>query len=138
MHYGARQYQRTSDIAASPRSIELAVFRETNKRLAEAGDEIARVKALSRNHQMWSTLVKDVGLSSNPLPPILKQDLTSLAFFAMQYSTLAISSPLPLKPLLEINDRMIDGLDMQVAAGAAAPAAGTVIPVVRNLSMVSA
>lgn len=138
MHYGARQYQRTSDMAASPRSIELAVFRETNKRLAEAGDDITRVKALSRNHQMWSTLVKDVGLSSNPLPPILKQDLTSIGLFAMRYSTLAISSPLPIKPLLEINERMIDGLDMQVVAAPAAPAIRALAPAVRDMSMLSA
>lgn len=115
MHYGALRYQRASDASASPRSVELAVFRETNKRLIEAGDEIARIKALSRNHQLWSTLVKDVGLSSNPLPPVLKQDLTSIGLFAMRYSTLAITQLLPLQPLLEINDRMIDGLDMQTA-----------------------
>ena len=137
MHYGARQYQRTSDVAASPRSIELAVFRETNRRLTEAGDEIARIKALSRNHQMWSALVKDLGLSSNPLPPILKQDLTSIGLFAMQYSTLAISQPLPLKPLLEINERMIDGLGMQVAQ-AAAPMASACSPAAADLSMLSA
>lgn len=138
MHYGALQYQRTSDSAASPRAIELAVFRETNKRLAEAVDDIARIKALSRNHQMWSTLLKDVGLSSNPLPPILKQDLTSVGLFAMRYSTVAISQPLTLAPLIELNERMIDGLALQVAPVIAAALPNSSATPSRALTSVSA
>lgn len=114
MHYGARQYQRTGDLAASPRSIEIAVFRETNRRMAAAADEISRIGALHRNHRMWSALLKDLGLSGNPLPDTLKQDLTSLGLFAMKYSTVAISQSLPLEPLIAINEQMVDGLGMQV------------------------
>ena len=122
MHYGARHYQRTSDSSVHPRLIEIAVFRETNKRLSEAGDEMARIAALNRNHKMWSILVKDVGLSSNPLPPVLKEDLLSIGFFSMQYSTLSITTSLPISPLLRINEQMIDGLGLQTAPAPMSPA----------------
>lgn len=138
MHYGAQQYQKASDANASPRSIELAVFRETNKRLNEASDESSRIKALSRNHHMWSTLLKDVGLSSNPLPTILKQDLTSIGLFAMRYSTLAITQSLSLDPLLEINSQMIDGLNTQAMSKTLLNPVVALHPMQRNLHEFSA
>ncbi len=134
MHYGARHYQRTSDRSVHPRLIEIAVFRETNKRLSEAADEMERIAALNRNHKMWSILVKDVGLSSNPLPSVLKEDLLSIGFFSMQYSTLSITTSLPVGPLLQINEQMIDGLRLQTAPSTKTPA----WPVSEDRSAVSA
>lgn len=127
MNYGARQYQRAAATVVSPRGTEMAAFAAINARLTTAADEIDRVKALSRNHELWSVLMKDIALSSNPLPEILKQDLTRLGFFSMRYSTLAISQGLPVKPLVDINDQMIEGLRMQTLPQAGQVEAGTFV-----------
>ncbi len=97
----------------------MAAFAAINIRLSTASNEIDRVKALSRNHELWSMQLKDIALSSNPLPPVLKKDLTELGFFSMRYSTLAISRSLPVQPLVEINDQMIEGLRMQSSSDVA-------------------
>ena len=89
------------------------MFAECNRRLLEAGDTAGRVSALNRNHRMWSALMKDVGLSSNPLPSVLKKDLAELGAFAMRYSTLAVLNDLTVNPLVSINVSMIDGLTQQ-------------------------
>ncbi len=128
MHYGARQYQRAAATAMSPRGTEIAAFAAVNARLSEAATETDRIKALSRNHELWSTLLKDIALSSNALPEILKKDLMKLGVFSMHYSTVAMSQRLPVQPLVEINDSMIEGLRQQTQGqnDAAMLAAGAV------------
>jgi flagellar biosynthesis regulator FlaF len=125
MNYGARQYQRAAATVVSPRGTEIAAFAAINARLTQAKNGLDRIKALNRNHELWSVLLKDIALSSNPLPEILKKDLTELGIFSMQYSTAAINRSLPVKPLVDINDSMIEGLrsqirtqDMSLEAGA--------------------
>ncbi len=120
MHYGARQYQRAAATAISPRGTEIAAFAAINARLTEAETETDRIKALNRNHELWSVLLKDIALSSNALPEILKQDLMKLGVFSMHYSTVAISQRLPVQPLVDINDSMIEGLRQQTQRSEAA------------------
>jgi flagellar biosynthesis regulator FlaF len=127
MNYGARQYQRAAATVVSPRGTEIAAFAAINARLTQATDGIDRIKALNRNHELWSVLLRDIALSSNPLPEILKKDLTELGIFSMRYSTAAINGGLPVTPLVEINDSMIEGLRMQIRPQDVSREAGAVL-----------
>jgi flagellar protein FlaF len=114
----AARYGQSARTATAPRELEAAAFIFVNRLMTEATDGVARIKALNRNHKLWSLLLTDIGLTSNTLPPVLKSDLVKLARWAMAYSTVAIARDLPLRPLLDINGDMIDAL----RSGGTAPA----------------
>jgi flagellar protein FlaF len=91
-----------------------------NRELIACGSGPARIKALGRNHMLWSLLVKDLALSDNQMPDPLKSELIALGLWSMRYSTLAILKDLPVEPLIEVNTNMADGLAQQQANAAAA------------------
>ncbi len=101
-----------------PRETELAAFNTITRALEEVGDSASRIRALGRNHDLWSTLVKDLALQANRLPDELKASLISLGLWAMRYSTCAILQDVPLAPLIEVNRNIAAG----IAAQAPAPA----------------
>jgi flagellar protein FlaF len=115
MHHGAARYRQASIQAVAPRETEIAAFGAVIRALAEAADDSARIRALGRNHDLWSMLVKDLGRASNGLPDALKQQLISLGLWAMRYSTLAILQKLPVAPLLDVNRNIMEGLMMQAS-----------------------
>lgn len=107
----------------NPRDVEAAAFVFVNRALESAEDDRARITALGRNQKLWSLLLKDLALSSNALPPALKDDLVRLGSWAMRYSLNAIGEGLPVQPLLDVNRDMIEGLraaNDQAAPGAVA------------------
>ncbi len=110
MAFGFAQYQRASNVVASPRELEAQVFSFVNRHLIDAKAPMERIHALHRNHKLWSLLLKDVALSTNALPDSLKQNIISLALWAMRYSTVAIAEPLPMAPLIEVNQNMVEAL----------------------------
>jgi flagellar protein FlaF len=114
MHPGMRRYQRPELAAASPRESEAVAFGLANAQLIRAmapdSPPRLRIDALSKNHQMWSLICKDVTLDANGLPGELKQSIAGLARWAMAYSTAAMERELPLQPLIRVNQDMIDGL----------------------------
>jgi flagellar protein FlaF len=126
MAFGLEQYQRASNTVGSPREMEAQVFKFVNRHLqeaSEADDAPRRIRALHRNHKLWSLLVKDLALTTNQLPAELKQNLVRLAFWAMRYSTTAIAEPLELEPLISVNQHIIDALTTQTPTSpSAAPA----------------
>jgi len=81
--------------------------------LENIADEAARIRAIGRNHDLWTALVKDLALSTNALPDALKRDLIALGQWSMQYSTLAILQKLPVQPLLNVNRNIVEGLAIQ-------------------------
>jgi flagellar protein FlaF len=115
------KYQRVSEANAPPREIELTAFGLVNRLLAEPQDERRRVKALGKNHELWSLLVKDLARTGNALPAVLKQQLVALGFWSMQYSVKAMCERLPVEPLIEVNRNIAEGLRAQEAAPAATP-----------------
>jgi flagellar protein FlaF len=96
--------------AADPREIEAAAFAFVNRSLTSATEGADRVRALGRNHKLWSMLLADIGLTGNALPSILKKDLVSLGAWSMSYSINAMTRDCPLQPLIDINNDMIDAL----------------------------
>ena len=104
------QYQRTSEAGISGRDTECAAFNMINRELAACTDGSARLRALGRNHALWSLLVKDLALAENRLPDMLKAELIGLGLWSMRYSTLAITQTLSAEPLIEVNRNVVDGL----------------------------
>ena len=115
MAFGFAQYERAANEVVLPRETEAKAFALVNRRLAEAVTDLDRIKALNRNHQLWSLLLKDIALSSNGLPPALKQEIVGLGLWVMGYSTLAIRRGLPIRPLITINQSMLEGLSASPA-----------------------
>lgn len=121
MSYGSTQYDRTAETTTPPRDLEAAAFAFVNQLLENAVENKERITALGRNHRLWSLLLTDVGLSSNALPPILKQDLVTIGSWSMSYSIIAMGRDLPLQALVQINNDMIEALRMKQALPEARP-----------------
>ena len=98
----------------SPKETELAAFAVITRSLEDAADDAARIRALGRNHGLWSTLVKDLAMAENALPAGLKAELVALGTWSMHYSTLAILRKLSVQPLIDVNRNIADGLASQV------------------------
>lgn len=110
------QYRKTSQASVSGRETECAAFNMINRELSMCDDGRSRVSALGRNHAMWSTLVRDLGLAENAMPGHLKTQLISLGLWSMRYSTKALLEPLPVQPLIDVNRNIAEGLSAQGGA----------------------
>lgn len=125
-------YFRTNRLGgATPRETEILAFGLCNDRLTKAATPRARVEALNKTHQLWSILARDLEMPANGLPQDLKQQLVALAFWAMAYSTQAITRDLAVQPLVDVHAAMIEGLRAQQHA---ASSAGTVSVIPRATS----
>ncbi len=71
------------------------------------------MRALGRNHTLWSVLVRDLALEDNRMPDGIKGQLIELGLWSMRYSTLCILKDLSLTPLLEVNRNVVSGLEAQ-------------------------
>lgn len=128
------RYAATMAAIQGPREIEIRAFRYVNGLLAAVGedDTLARMTALRKNFQLWSTLLSDLMLPANPLPAELKAQLASLSIWAQNESNRAMfNDDLSLAPLISINRDMLEALEIQgrqaapaVPAAPPAPAPG--------------
>ncbi len=116
------RYRQTSAQTLSARDTELAAFGVITRGLQEADSPEKRIRALGRNHDLWSTLMKDLALEGNALPAALKAQLLNLAAWSMRYSTIAILQNIPIQPLIDVNRNVAEGLALQQSR--AAPAQG--------------
>ena len=101
---------------------ELRAFRYVNGLLAGAGDDVpARAVALRKSFQLWSILLSDLMLPTNPLPEELKARLASLSLWAQGESNRClIDDARSLEPLLAVNRDMIEALEAQARPAPAA------------------
>jgi flagellar protein FlaF len=119
----ASAYQKTQDAGFSAVNAERAAFELVIRELEANPAGPAKLRALGRNHTLWSILVQDLSLAENALPDGLKTVLINLGLWAMRYSTLAMLKPLPLEPLIDVNRNLADGLQAQQSGQpASAPA----------------
>ncbi len=123
MNRNLAQYETARRFSATAQDNEILIFTNANALLtkAMAADDKTRIEALFHNQRLWSAIVKDLALETNQLPDELKQNLTALGFWAMRYSTRAMTENLPLDPLISVNRDMIEGLRAQRAAAAPPP-----------------
>jgi flagellar protein FlaF len=123
------RYAATMAAIQGPREIEIRAFRYVNGLLAAVGedDTLARMTALRKNFQLWSTLLSDLMLPANPLPADLKAQLASLSIWAQNESNRAMfNDDVSLAPLLSVNRDMLEALEAQ--GRDAAPAARSAKP----------
>ena len=114
MRQAAEQYQRASEASISGRDTENAAFNLVTRELETSTESASRIRALGRNHLLWSTLVKDMSLAENLLPETLKAQLIDLGLWSMRYSTLAVLRGLSVEPLIAVNRNVLSGLLSQV------------------------
>ena len=104
----SRAYQaRSSD--RHPREQEADVFRRATAalRLAQAGDEMARVRALADNRLLWTTLSILMADPANALPPALRGSMISIGGAIRR----ELDQPEPdLAFLIGINEQITAGL----------------------------
>ncbi len=86
-----------------------------NRELETCTPGHSRTRAIGRNHNLWSVLVKDLSLADNRLPEPVKAQLIGLGLWSMRYSTLALLRDLPVDPLIAVNSNVLDGLSAQAA-----------------------
>jgi flagellar protein FlaF len=115
----AAQYLQQSRTSVDARQTEIAVFSLVNRELTTAATPAQRIRALGRNHDLWSLLLKDLGQSGNRLPQSLRDELIRLAVWSMRYSIHANLLGLPIDPLVTVNTNILEGLKLQAASAAA-------------------
>lgn len=117
----AARYAATQDATASPREIEIRAFRTVNGMLAAAGESVpARAAALHKTHRLWAILLSGLADARNALPAPLRAQLISLGLWAQRECLARLSDTRPLDPLIALHRDLIEGLDAQGRAAAAA------------------
>ena len=109
----AAQYLEQSKASVDARGTEIAAFSRVNRELATATDAAQRIRAIGRNHELWSLLIKDLAQSGNRLPDDLRNSLIQLAAWSMRYSIQANLMGLSVQPLIDVNTNILEGLKAQ-------------------------
>lgn len=123
MSYAA--YRARQAATESPLELELRAFGFVTDGLRSANDMLSRTRALQRNHDLWLTLVVDLAEPTNALPQEVRARLISVGLWSMRYSLQAMSDPLPLQPLIDVNREIAGGLADQARARVATVAPPT-------------
>lgn len=110
MSYGLQRYNQTTSQTMTSRQIEELAFRQAIVMLKTANDEKSRLHALDMNQKLWSAILRETGIENNDMPDILRKDLQRLALWSTRYSIRAMLHGVSLKPLIDINQDMLDGL----------------------------
>jgi len=116
----AAHYLEQSRTSVDARQTEIAAFSRVNRELTTAITPAQRIRALGRNHDLWSLLLKDLGHSGNRMPKPLREELMRLAIWSMRYSIHANLFGLPTEPLVNVNTSILEGLKLQAANAASA------------------
>lgn len=110
-------YRKNLSVTDAPHQTEFRAFAHVIHALrsAESGDAATRTRALYETHKLWSVLVSDLAEDGNGLPNDLKAQLISIGLWACKYSMSAMSSDLPLEPLIAVNTNIAQGLSDQMS-----------------------
>ncbi|GGB37285.1 flagellar biosynthesis regulatory protein FlaF [Roseibium aquae] len=126
----AQAYQKTSQVAVTPRELEATLLMKAAARLQLIKDEWDqstledRDEALTYNRKLWTVLVTSATSAESPLPQEIKNNIGSLGVFVFK-RTIAISSdpePGKLDVLISINRSIAEGLRARQDAAASAGA----------------
>lgn len=118
-------YQRTAARGENPRETEYRLLGQVTRGLIAAeeagrGDFKALVLALDKNKRVWNTFALDCADSTNGLPDALRAQIISLSIFVRKFSSQAIRDKLSIKPLIDINRAIMQGLEARAANAAQA------------------
>ncbi|MFT8896193.1 MAG: flagellar biosynthesis regulator FlaF [Acetobacter sp.] len=110
MSYGIKRYNQNSASQMTSRQIEVMAFGQTILLLKNAKTQKERLHALTMNQKLWSSILLETGIEDNGIPEVMRKDLTNLAIWSTRYSIRAMLHDTPLKPLIDINQDILDGL----------------------------
>lgn len=110
MSYGIKRYNQNSASQMTSRQIEVMAFGQTIFLLKNAKTQKERLHALTMNQKLWSSILLETGIEDNGTPEVMRKDLTNLAIWSTRYSIRAMLHDTPLKPLIDINQDILDGL----------------------------
>lgn len=114
----AQAYQKTSQVAVSPRELEATLLMKAAARLQLIKDEwdessfAEKDEALTYNRKLWTILVTSATSEENPLPQDVKNNLASLGVFVFKQTMAVMMDPQPdkLNTLISINRNIAAGL----------------------------
>ncbi len=106
-------YQKANQNTENPRQREYRAFAMLTRAMeeAEADDQMAKVRAVAKNQQLWLTLQKDLISEGNGLPKELRGQLLSIALWVARYSGPAMRGEAELAPLITVNKQIMEGLN---------------------------
>ncbi|MBO1359367.1 hypothetical protein J2D73_06100 [Acetobacter sacchari] len=119
MNYGIRRYNQNTASTMSPRDIEILAFEQAIRHLRAAHDQKSRLHALNLNQKLWSAILRETGADNNGFPHGLRANLSKLALWATRYSINAMMHGVTLKPLVDVNEDILEGLRSPSAREAA-------------------
>ncbi|WP_150525609.1 flagellar biosynthesis regulator FlaF [Roseibium sediminis] len=114
----AQAYQKTSQVAVSPRELEANLLMKAAARLQLVKDEwkqsslAQRDDALTYNRKLWTILVTSATNGDNPLPQEIKNNIASLGVFVFKQTMEAMADEEgnKLNSLISINRAIAEGL----------------------------
>lgn len=113
-------YQRTQNIAESPRACERRLINEVTAELVAASTTgmtgVALMPALHRNREMWNTFSLLCSDDENGLTPELRAGIVSLAGWVSRYTSNVVAGKDCIDPLVEVNQILAEGLETTALA----------------------
>ncbi|GAA6176163.1 flagellar biosynthesis regulator FlaF [Sulfitobacter pacificus] len=118
-------YKRTISHTEAPRQIERRILAQVTSELEtqflefdNAERRLERLQLLAdglrhtllKNQMVWSTFKMDLTETENGLTPELKASIISLALWVESHTQGVLAGGKPVKPLIDINRTIIDGL----------------------------
>ncbi|MFT6676404.1 MAG: flagellar protein FlaF [Sulfitobacter sp.] len=118
-------YKRTISHTEAPRQIERRILAQVTSELEQqfaafdqAEENLERLQILAdglrhvlwKNQQVWATFKMDLMEKENNLTPDLRAALVSLAIWVEKHTQGVLSGDRKVKPLVDINRNIIDGL----------------------------
>ncbi|MBO6755875.1 MAG: flagellar biosynthesis regulator FlaF [Roseibium sp.] len=114
----AQAYQKTSQVAVSPRELEANLLMKAAARLQLIKDEwdessfAERDEALGYNRKLWTVLVTSATSAESALPQDIKNNIASLGVFTFKQTVSIMADPEPnkLSVMININRAIAEGL----------------------------
>lgn len=120
-------YKKTQTAFANPRDTEYRLFAQITGALIDSQDlprtDQRLISALSRNRQLWSALATDCSSGENRHADALRAQIISLSLFVNRYTSKVMRERAAVKPLIDINRTIMEGLAVRAPSSAAGPAA---------------
>jgi flagellar protein FlaF len=129
-----KAYQKTQQAFSNPRDTEYRLFAQITSGLIDSKDlprhDERVIAAVSRNRELWTTLASDCSSDGNQLPTSLRAQIISLSLWVNRYSSEVMRKRADMRPLIDINRTIMEGLAMRAANAAAPTPAGGASPLV--------
>lgn len=120
-----KAYQSTQKANESTSQTEYRLFAEVTRALMDVENlpllDVKLHDALLWNRQLWSTLATDCAVEGNMLPKQLRASIISISIWVGKHSSQVAQGKEKIKPLIDINKNIMEGLSAQARNNVAEP-----------------